>query len=91
MTEFDPARLQDGLLMAVENVHEKLRVAREKQPVMVGNPIMETPAQNVDMAGVTALGRDLAAARERAYGAVDKIDWPDGFCRRDIGVPRPHG
>ena len=35
--------------------------------------------------GVTATGRDLAAARERAYGAVDKIDWPGGFCRQDIG------
>ncbi|HEY1431814.1 MAG TPA: phosphoribosylamine--glycine ligase [Stellaceae bacterium] len=35
--------------------------------------------------GVTALGGDLAAARERAYAAVDRIDWPEGFCRRDIG------
>ena len=35
--------------------------------------------------GITALGRDLAAARERAYRAVDGIDWPEGFCRRDIG------
>ena len=38
--------------------------------------------------GVTALGRDLAAARERAYRAVDLIDWPEGFCRRDIGNRR---
>jgi len=36
--------------------------------------------------GVTARGSDLAAARERAYRAVDLIDWPDGFCRRDIGL-----
>ena len=35
--------------------------------------------------GVTALGQDLAAARDRAYAAVDHIDWPVGFCRRDIG------
>jgi phosphoribosylamine--glycine ligase len=35
--------------------------------------------------GVTALGQDLAAARDRAYTAVDRIDWPGGFCRRDIG------
>ncbi len=34
---------------------------------------------------VTALGRDVAEARERAYRAVDLIDWPEGFCRRDIG------
>lgn len=35
--------------------------------------------------GVTALGRDIGAARDRAYAAVDRIDWPEGFCRRDIG------
>jgi phosphoribosylamine--glycine ligase len=34
---------------------------------------------------VTALGQDLADARTRAYTAVDRIDWPRGFCRRDIG------
>ena len=36
--------------------------------------------------GVTALGADLAAARGRAYAAVDRIHWPEGFCRRDIGL-----
>ncbi|HYZ42314.1 MAG TPA: phosphoribosylglycinamide synthetase C domain-containing protein, partial [Stellaceae bacterium] len=35
--------------------------------------------------GVTAVGEDLGTARDRAYAAVDRIDWPDGFCRRDIG------
>ena len=35
--------------------------------------------------GVTARGPDIAAAQARAYAAVDKIDWPGGFCRRDIG------
>jgi phosphoribosylamine---glycine ligase len=39
--------------------------------------------------GVTALGADLAAARDRAYAAVDRIDWPEGFCRRDIGSAGP--
>ena len=34
---------------------------------------------------VTALGRDVAEAQARAYAAVDRIDWPGGFCRRDIG------
>ena len=38
--------------------------------------------------GVTALGGDLAAARRNAYRAVDRIDWPEGFCRRDIGLRR---
>ena len=36
--------------------------------------------------GVTALGRDVAVARETAYAAVDRIEWADGFCRRDIGA-----
>jgi len=35
--------------------------------------------------GVTALGDNIAEAQRRAYMAVDKINWPDGFCRRDIG------
>ena len=34
---------------------------------------------------VTARGATLAEARERAYEAVGKLDWPGGFCRRDIG------
>ena len=34
---------------------------------------------------VSALGKDAAAAQRRAYQAVDLVDWPDGFCRRDIG------
>ena len=38
--------------------------------------------------GVTALGQDRAAARDRAYAAVDRIEWPEGFCRRDIGAAR---
>ena len=35
--------------------------------------------------GVTALGTDVAAAQRLAYDAVDRIDWPEGFWRRDIG------
>jgi phosphoribosylamine--glycine ligase len=34
---------------------------------------------------VCARGRTLKEARERAYAAVDAIDWPGGFFRRDIG------
>jgi phosphoribosylamine--glycine ligase len=35
--------------------------------------------------GVTAIGRTIAAAQASAYEAVDRIDWLEGFCRRDIG------
>jgi len=34
---------------------------------------------------VTARGASLQEAATRAYAMVDKIDWPEGFCRRDIG------
>jgi phosphoribosylamine---glycine ligase len=34
---------------------------------------------------VTATGATIAEAQARAYAAVDRIDWPGGFCRRDIG------
>jgi phosphoribosylamine---glycine ligase len=34
---------------------------------------------------VTALGRTIAEAQAKAYEAVARIDWPEGFCRRDIG------
>jgi phosphoribosylamine--glycine ligase len=33
---------------------------------------------------VTAMGATIAEARERAYAAIDRLDWPEGFCRRDI-------
>jgi phosphoribosylamine--glycine ligase len=34
---------------------------------------------------VTALGPTVGEARDQAYAEVDRIDWPEGFCRRDIG------
>ena len=34
---------------------------------------------------VTARGSSLREAADRAYAVVDQIDWPEGFCRRDIG------
>ena len=34
---------------------------------------------------ISARGRTVAEAQARAYAAIDRIDWPGGFCRRDIG------
>jgi phosphoribosylamine--glycine ligase len=34
---------------------------------------------------VTARAASLKEARDAAYALVDRIDWPEGFCRRDIG------
>ena len=35
--------------------------------------------------GVTATAPTIAEAQTRAYAAIDAINWPEGFCRRDIG------
>jgi phosphoribosylamine--glycine ligase len=34
---------------------------------------------------IVGLGKSVSEAQARAYAAVDAIDWPGGFCRRDIG------
>ena len=34
---------------------------------------------------VTARGQSVSEAQTRAYSAIEMIDWPGGFCRRDIG------
>ncbi len=47
-----------------------------------GNRLLATGGR---VLGVTALGKDVAAAQKKAYQAVDLIDWNNGFCRRDIG------
>lgn len=35
---------------------------------------------------ICGTGPDAASARAVAYAAVDSVDWPGGFCRRDIGA-----
>ena len=35
---------------------------------------------------VMGVGSSLRQARMRAYEAVDMVDWPEGFCRQDIGA-----
>jgi phosphoribosylamine--glycine ligase len=42
-------------------------------------------AQGGRVLNVTARASTLAEARAQAYAMVDQIDWPEGFCRRDIG------
>ncbi|MBT5107918.1 MAG: phosphoribosylamine--glycine ligase, partial [Rhodospirillaceae bacterium] len=34
---------------------------------------------------VTGVGASVGEAQAKAYNAIDRIDWPEGFCRRDIG------
>ena len=48
----------------------------------VGNQIY---ADGGRVLGITALGFSVREAQSKVYEAVDKINWPEGFCRRDIG------
>ncbi len=34
---------------------------------------------------ITALGKTVSEARDKAYAAIERIDWPEGFYRKDIG------
>lgn len=45
----------------------------------------EVEAAGGRVLGVSATANSFEEARTRAYRAVDLIDWPGGFCRRDIG------
>ncbi|MCF1708536.1 phosphoribosylamine--glycine ligase [Tabrizicola sp. J26] len=49
--------------------------ARDGQIIATGGRVLN----------VTARGMTLAEAQAEAYAMVDRIDWPGGFCRRDIG------
>jgi phosphoribosylamine---glycine ligase len=45
----------------------------------------EITAKGGRVLNVTARAATLREARDMAYAMVDRIDWPGGFCRRDIG------
>jgi phosphoribosylamine--glycine ligase len=45
----------------------------------------KTLANGGRVLNVCALGASVEEARSRAYAAIEKIRWPEGFCRRDIG------
>ena len=48
----------------------------------VNNELLATGGRVLN---VTSFGPTVKAAQTAAYAAVDRIDWPGGFCRRDIG------
>jgi phosphoribosylamine--glycine ligase len=49
------------------------------------NAIALARSEGGSVLNVTASGKTVAEAQARAYEAVDRIRWLDGFCRRDIG------
>ena len=54
----------------------------------IGKDLERLPFDGVAHRGVVQDGdlRGHPQARERAYAAIDLIDWPEGFCRRDIAA-----
>ena len=49
------------------------------------NERKEVSAVGGRVLAITALGEGIIDAQTKAYKVVDSIDWPGGFCRRDIG------
>ncbi|MEM9060954.1 MAG: phosphoribosylamine--glycine ligase [Pseudomonadota bacterium] len=68
---------------------EGLDAAEQVDGVKIFHAGTRTGPGGIEAAGgrvlnITASGKDISEARERAYEAVDLIDWPGGFVRRDI-------
>jgi len=74
---FDPDELQDGILRHVTNVHERLKQARERGPVMLSNPFAETTSPNLKPADVTVLGyreaQEALSDSERFTNAIYEL------------------
>jgi phosphoribosylamine--glycine ligase len=64
-----------GAIPGVAILHAGTRRAGEKL-VACGGRVL----------AVTARGKNIEEAQARAYAAVDKLIFPGGFCRRDIGA-----
>lgn len=72
----------------IQNVEEAEQVAPSVKVFHAGTALDSQGnyvATGGRVLGITAKGVDLDEARDRAYRAVDQINWPAGFYRRDIG------
>ena len=72
----------DGLAAAGKVEGVTVFHAGTKAEMRDGKPVIVANGGRV--LAVTAMGKTVTQARERAYRAVDAIHWPGGFCRRDI-------
>jgi phosphoribosylamine--glycine ligase len=77
--EYKPGSEIRGLAKAGEVEGVKIFHAGTKRE---GNKILAAGGRVLN---VTATGETVKEAQARAYKAVGLIDWPEGFCRRDIG------
>ena len=67
---------------------DQARQAAEAGEVPVGAVVVKDGqliANGGRVLNVTARGKTVTEAQARAYAAVDAVDFPTGFCRRDIG------
>ncbi len=69
-----------GLAKAEQDSHVKIFHAGTKK-----SPSGEWLANGGRVLNITALGDDLADAVAKCYQAIEHINWPEGFCRSDIG------
>src|ERR1700690_4259852 len=79
-----PGNFQRGTL--IEGLDEAGQV--EGEEVFHAGTILDKTrilANGGRVLNVCARGKNVREAQQRAYAAVDRIQWPDGFCRRDIG------
>jgi phosphoribosylamine--glycine ligase len=72
------------------SVIEGLKAAAEVEGVEIFHAGTKTDGKHILANGgrvlnVSARGKTAREAQSRAYASVDRIRWPDGFCRRDIG------
>ena len=72
---------KNTVIKGVENLQDVLvfhagTARKDKKLVNTGGRVL----------GITGLANGLEAARQKAYDEIAKIDWPEGFYRKDIGI-----
>ena len=82
----DLARVMERVASVIRGI-ERARALDGVEVFHAGTALKdgEIVAHGGRVLAVTATGRTVTEAQEKAYRAVDLIDWPGGFCRRDIG------
>jgi len=72
-----------GTIQGIDAAERDGAIVFQAGTAMAGDTLV---ADGGRVLAVTATGPDIGAARTAAYAAVDRIDFPTGFFRRDIGA-----
>jgi len=84
-TDGYPGQYVNGSVIRGLEYAEKIPSVKVLHCATKRNDEKEITANGGRVLCVTALAPTIAAAQKNAYQAVDQIDWPEGFFRRDIG------